>query len=451
MSHPVLKAVGESATINVYVGYRLTGGDESSELRLYVDKKGDDSNDGRSIFRPLATIDKAVEIAGNVIGTTPSWATNAITGGIVHVGPSTDAHPHVISNPLTLPDNLTIAGVNDALRSVWVTPSTASSDGFLMASGCRLQGLSFKGFVLDPLPSTILAGTNPITSTLNGFVAAFAPGAVINRSPAIHDCTNHSNEGGGIKADADVISNSSLSRLMTLDAFTQVSSGGIGCLIDNDAFVEMVSFYCYAAAFHVLARNGGAGNMQNSNTGFGAFGLVADGYRTVTYPAGYVLPGKLYANGATTLVVNGADKSFSAGEEIPEGAVVKSGGATLRYGSRIITGSHNLEWVNGSIDGQDDAWGAYPPEQGGTGSGTIPWRVGVGSDHGVVIGTFTDESGNERSINRSSTAAFATAATEAELEATVAEEIVRQSDGTVGGLNFLRSILSFCLPFFKSR
>lgn len=435
----------ERPTITAVIGERFTGGDESAELLMWVDKGGDNANDGRSQFRPVRDIEAAIDKAASIIGTEPSWAANPITGGHVIVNPSSDAHPHEIPCLLEMPPNLTISSRSDALRSAWVKPSAgnASKNGFLMNSGCRLQGLSFKGWTLDPPIYSVLSGD--INAAMTGFVASFLPGATITRSPAIHDCTHHSPNGGGLHANAAVLNAASLSRLFTTDAFTQVLSGGLSYLIDDDAYVEIVSGFSYAAQAHVLARRGGACNMTNSNTGFGGYCFIADGYRLVTYPAGYRLPGNLYANGTVTLSVNGADQVFTAGQIIPRGALVKTGGATLRRGSFCLTTSHNLEWLNGSVDGADDGWAAYPPEQGGTGGPTNPERIGVGSNHGVVIGSFTDEAGETRTVNRTSTAAFSVA--KDAQAGNVADEIVIGADGTIRGRKFQQSILAQITPF----
>lgn len=444
------KLITEKAVTKAYTGTYFTGGDESAELVIYVDKGGDDSNDGRSMFRPVKTIEAALDKAGNIIGTEPSWAANQIDGAQIMVGPAPKSQPHTIANqsgPLEVPRNTTVRGTG--VRSCFFAPAAPRTNGFALNSGTRMEMFGITGFTLEPLASTLISGTNPIDTIQTGFAFCWKSGANITLSPAIHDVTNHSYLGGGVHADGSILDNASLSRLITTDAFTNVLSGGFAYVVDGTAYVEIVSGYAYTMRAHVLARNGGAVDMTNSKTGFGAYSLIADGYRTVTYPSGYVLPGKLYANGDITLTVNGADKSYGAGDEIPEGAVVKSGGATLRFGSRIVTNSHTLSWLNASVDGADDNWGAYPPEQGGTGARTQPERIAVGSNHGVVIGQFTDESGSLRSVNRTSTDDFQTAKNNQANN--VANEIVQESSGVIVGLNYLRSILRFGLAFFKSR
>lgn len=450
MTFPISHAVSDRPRTEIFLGDYLTGGDESAEAVFYVDKGGSDLNDGRSMMRPLATIEEALSKADAVIGTTPSWANNAIDGATIYLGPATAAHPHTIQNgsePLTVPKNTTIRGAG--IRACFLSPATPTNNGFALNSGCRVEHLSVQGFQLSPLAATLLNDTNPITTAMTGFVFCFASGANITRSPAIHDVTNHSFLGGGIHADGSILDNASLSRLMTTDAFTNVLSGGFAYVVDDDAYVEAVSSYCYTAQAHVLARNGGEIDLTNSKTGFSNYALIADGYRLVTYAAGYELPGKLYANGSLTVEVNGLDRTYTAGQEVPEGAAVKAGGATLRYGSRIVTNSHTMQYIGAGTDGQDDAWASYPPQQGGTGTPTNPERIAVASNHGVVIGQVTDESGGLRSINRSVTDAFSVAK-DAQEDA-VQDEIIQQSDGTIRGRNFTKSQLALMLPFFKSR
>lgn len=437
MTFPISHAVSQRPRTELFLGDYLTGGDESGELELFVDKLGSDDNDGRSRMRPLRTVAKAMEIAGNTIGTTPSWATNAIRGAYVELGPAPREQAHVVDNSgggLVVPANTTLRG-RGGLRATWLQPQVATSDGFRLESRTYVSELSFFGWQLSPAASTLTTGTYGDSQT--GFVFAFNPGASISTSPYIQNCTNASAGGGGMIVDGSVLASGTKLNSMVVDAYTQVGSGGIGAKVVNDGFVQFVSFFCNFKDFHVLAVDGGSCTLVNSNTSFGDVAFAAHGYRTITYPAGYVVIPGLRADGSITMLVGGQAVSFSAGEEIPRDAVVPSGGRTLRYPSRIIFDSHSMSWAGAGTLGADDNFADLPPGQGGTGPIGDPEKYAIATGGGVIYGQTSDETGDFRIIARNSDVATATQ---------VLQDIRMRSEGYIDGENYRASVIAVALP-----
>jgi hypothetical protein len=70
---------------------------------------------------------------------------------------------------------------------------------------------------------------------------------------------------------------------MVAAAFTIVSFGGIGYLIKNDGYVQLVSVFCIFCGDGVLAESGGYASITNSATNFGIYALRAIGFNNFAY------------------------------------------------------------------------------------------------------------------------------------------------------------------------
>ncbi|AET72830.1 hypothetical protein CPVG_00024 [Cyanophage KBS-S-1A] len=77
--------------------------------------------------------------------------------------------------------------------------------------------------------------------------------------------------------DGSLPSASSPLRSFVVDSFTQICLDGPGCLVTNNGYAQLVSFFGTFCHYHTKALNGGQANLTNSTTDFGRYGLIADG------------------------------------------------------------------------------------------------------------------------------------------------------------------------------
>ncbi|NHK40034.1 phage tail fiber protein, partial [Thermus thermophilus] len=254
---------------------------------IYVDSEnGNDSFDGHRIINPKRTIKNAVASAN--------------AGDIVYVVPGVYQE--------ALPINITVSNlsiVGQSIRSCFIHPTAATETEtmFRCNSGTYITGFTFAG-----LKASGTRGGNPIDSdstyglpTNQGWVAGFYPGCVVKKSPYIQNCTNFADSGidnnsfdpnnfqgtggdltsaptgGGILVDGSLPSASSPLRSFVVDSFTQICLDGPGCLVTNNGYAQLVSFFGTFCHYHTKALNGGQANLTNSTTDFGRYGLIADG------------------------------------------------------------------------------------------------------------------------------------------------------------------------------
>ena len=254
---------------------------------IYVDAaNGNDSFDGHRIINPKRTIKNAVASAN--------------AGDIVYVVPGVYQE--------TLPIDITVSNlsiVGQSIRSCFIHPTAATETQtmFRCNSGTYITGFTFAG-----LKASGTRGGNPIDSdstyglpTNQGWVAGFYPGCVVKKSPYIQNCTNFADSGidnnsfdpnnfqgtggdltsaptgGGILVDGSLPSASSPLRSFVVDSFTQICLDGPGCLVANNGYAQLVSFFGTFCHYHTKALSGGQVNLTNSTTDFGRYGLIADG------------------------------------------------------------------------------------------------------------------------------------------------------------------------------
>jgi hypothetical protein len=75
---------------------------------------------------------------------------------------------------------------------------------------------------------------------------------------------------------------------MVCDSFTQYNEAGIGVSLTNNAYAQLVSIFTIATEVGIAANSGGQCDLTNSNSSFGIFGLVADGFGRVEF-SGFTL------------------------------------------------------------------------------------------------------------------------------------------------------------------
>jgi hypothetical protein len=246
---------------------------------IFVQKNGDDDNNGDSWDSAVFTFEKALELA--------VLRNNELT--LIDVGPG----EYFTQGHLDIPDNTLI---RSAHRSVVIRPVPGYEERnvFRMGSGCFIEGPVFEGWRVDDLD-------NPT----EGFAVAFRPGAVITRVPYVHKIVvrsvrtwdtvappldrNNQNpyvgRGGGVcLADGAVLSPYSIfPNIMTWGA-TPVSHNGIGYCAKNGGLINAVNAVSLWAHKHFYAIDGGQIVLSSCSTQFGDFTMVSKGTRNIVFP-----------------------------------------------------------------------------------------------------------------------------------------------------------------------
>lgn len=384
--------------------------------RLYVNLEGSDSADGDSPATALRTIRRAVELS------TPGTAI-LVQAGV-----------YVETCPMVVPREVGIFG--DSLRQVTIKPTEATKyEGFFQVdSGFYCFGCTFTGHQQGTHNGTYkTAWVVQFNATANNLALGASDfGAYITRSPYMQNCTSltaRQNEGaggsvstgvtgGGLMVDGAACADNSPLRSMVVDSFTQVNLGGPGCLIKNDGFAQLVSFFSTFCEYHVKCETGGQASISASTTNFGTYGLWADGYSpnpvfsgtasgsttnyvnvvNISNPRfGYIarpLPGLLMQVGNSFYTVTGSVPltGGQAGYRVnffPALATAIPQGTTINFvrRSQISTGGHNMEYVGAGTN-----YNALP-ENGGV---PIPANETVETNKGRVFFISFDHLGNLR-------------------------------------------------------
>lgn len=251
---------------------------------IYVAESGHDLNNTGTIDSPLKTLGAAAVIA--------------MPGDVVYVAPGTYVEPVL---PIRWRYDVTLFG--SGLRTAIVQGAAGQefNDIFKVDSGFWCWGLSFAGHQADATRQAWAVSYNELAD--NTARGAISPGAFILKSPYIQNCTSitaeddagtagsasEGNTGGGIKVDGAACALNSPIRSMVVDSYTQVNLGGPGCLVLNDGYAQLVSFFGTFCTYHVRTEAGGQVNLSGGGTtDFGTYGLMADGYS----------PKPLYTGGA---------------------------------------------------------------------------------------------------------------------------------------------------------
>ncbi len=251
---------------------------DSRRIYLSKDTKANDSNNGTSPEEPLLTFAAAIAAAepGDVIEVSPGTYTEA-------------------SLPLRVPRDVGIFA--KSLRQVKIQPAAGQEmNGFFKVdSGFWVWGLEFAGHQADLAnnqQSWAISFDDQADNTAAPLNAS-GLGAFILKSPYVQNCSSVTAEddagtagsvsvgdtGGGIEVDGDKCAANSPIRSMVVDSYTQVNLGGPGCLVLNDGYAQLVSFFGTFCTFHVKSETGGQANLSGGGTtDFGDQGLVADGY-----------------------------------------------------------------------------------------------------------------------------------------------------------------------------
>ncbi len=255
---------------------------QSVARTIYVQEIGSDTNDGSSLSKAVATIERAIQLA-----------TASGSPALIEVYPG----DYVTQGNLDLPDGCVIRSAHRT-ATIRPAPGFETRNVFRMGSGCFVEGFLIEDFRLDSL-------TNPTS----GFAFSFRPGAVINRVPYAHKCAIRTGRtwgpvappldrnasptanpavgigGGVVLADGLVCSPySPYPNIMTWGA-TPVSHNGIGYCAKNGGLINAVNAVSMWAHKHFLAMSGGQIVLSACSTQFGDFSLAAEGYRDIVVPA----------------------------------------------------------------------------------------------------------------------------------------------------------------------
>jgi hypothetical protein len=260
---------------------------------VYVATNGDDTRDGRSLVNAVATIERGVEIAANLLGSYHELEQTLGGPVLVSVYPGV----YVSDGSIRVPDRCAIVSSGGQ----YATEVHASTSGrtnfanmFLLGSGCYLQGFAFRNQEIDDFD-------NPT----GGFAVAFRPGAYFTRSCYIRDCSQVSNytadkitapldpangnplvgKGGGVLlADRQLVSKNSIFPYMLGFGATPRSPNGIGYCAKNGAGINGIGSLGIFQRICFFALNGGQLTLNNSGTQFGDISMRSTGNMLVVSP-----------------------------------------------------------------------------------------------------------------------------------------------------------------------
>lgn len=253
---------------------------------FYVSKSiyASDLNGGTSQNEPLASLSVAVQKANAYVTANPGALCT------IHLAPGTYTETNL---PLRVRRNICIKG-DGILRTTTVKPAAGQEmNGFLKVdSGFMAWGLTFAGHQANSGTGQQAWAIAFDETADNTAIGASGLGAYIQISPYIQNCTSMTAEddsgvapstsvgdtGGGILVDGASCAPNSPIRSMVVDSYTQVNLGGPGCLVKNDGYAQLVSFFGTFCTYHVRTESGGQVNLSGGTTDFGTYGLMADGF-----------------------------------------------------------------------------------------------------------------------------------------------------------------------------
>jgi hypothetical protein len=245
---------------------------------LYIQKNGNDRNEGTTWSSAFSSFEKAIETATE---------RNELT--VIDVGPGV----YYTAGHLDVPDDCVIKATH---RTVFIKPIPGFEERnvFRLGSGCFIEGFVFEDWRLDDLD-------NPT----EGFAACFRPGALITRVPYVHkvvvrttpywtsiapplDIPNGNplvGRGAGvILADAAVLDPDSIFPNIMAWGATPVTHNGIGYCAKNGGLINAINAISIWSHKHFYALSGGQIVLSACSTQFGDYTMVSDGSRQIISP-----------------------------------------------------------------------------------------------------------------------------------------------------------------------
>lgn len=311
---------------------------------IYVSKSAgaNDSNNGTSPGEPLLTLFAAVQKANAYVAANPGAPC------LIQLAPGVYTENFL---PLRIRRNICIAG-DGILRTTTIKPAAGQEmNGFFKVdSGFMAWGLTFAGHQANSITGEQSWAISFDEQANNTALGASSLGAYIQVSPYIQNCTSLTAEddsgvapsvstgdtGGGILVDGNACALNSPIRSMVVDSYTQVNLGGPGCLVRNDGYAQLVSFFGTFCTYHVRTETGGQVNLSGGTTDFGTYGLMADGFSPQAIYTGQVRAAVYGAIGAVrTATVDPSTDLFTStshGFVVGDRLTVQVDGGTLPGG-----------------------------------------------------------------------------------------------------------------------
>jgi hypothetical protein len=243
---------------------------------VYVSPDGSNGSTGRNENRPVASIEKALEII-EAQGEPTGW-TVKLLGGVSSAG------------EIPVPDFTTIMSANMQRRTI-ITPTAGNEvrNVFLCGNGAHLYGLKFTGWQIDDFDDPT-----------KGFAMAFRPGAIILPggvpygqncvvtsaltevpTPLPMDAENgnpaHPKGGGCVLADASVLSAYTVFPNMMTWGFTPSTANGMGYVARKRGFINPVNAIGIGAHRHFMCIDGGQMVVSGSSSQFGDYSFWSEG------------------------------------------------------------------------------------------------------------------------------------------------------------------------------
>jgi len=303
-AYSVLASDGQGKTVWNPPGARI--GNE-----LFVNKFGSDENFGKSPGDGFLTIKKACSVAQ------PGDTIRVFAGLYTEDG------------PIQVPERVAVVG--EDLRRTLVTTS-GQTDLYHVRRGCYIAQQSFVG---PSNPSAMVS----FPTMGNGY----ADGTEENwQSPYVQNCTNFVPDSIGMRIDGNRAGGF---KSMVLDAFTQYNQNGIGVSITNFGYAQLVSLFTICCDTAVFCDTGGVCDLNNSNSSFGNFGLVA--------------------NGATPLQYTGTVVTAPTGDSVDSLVINVGAGASQEFKDTAELLRLNKEFIAteavGFLTSTDGPYGVYGP------------------------------------------------------------------------------------------
>jgi hypothetical protein len=243
---------------------------------VYVSPDGNNGSTGRNEDRPVASIEKALEIIE--AQAEPAGWTVKLLGNVQSSG------------EIEVPDFTTIKSANMQRRSI-ISPSSGNEESnvFLCGNGAHLYGLKFTGWEIDDfdnptkgfamtfrsgaiiLPGGVPYGQNCVVTSALTEIPAPLPMDAENGNPA------HPKGGGCVLADASVLSAYSVFPNIMTWGFTPSSANGLGYVSRNRGFINPVNAIGVGAHRHFMCLDGGQMVVSGSSSQFGDYSFWSEG------------------------------------------------------------------------------------------------------------------------------------------------------------------------------
>jgi hypothetical protein len=292
----------------IYRGIELT---KDVGLIFVSNGNGKDTNDGRNVGGPFASITKALSVAQD--------------GDLIYIYPGSYQEEF----PMTVPKGVTIQG--DSIRGVEIQPTSAtqSNDAFLLNVDTTIENLTVKDFFYNSGADTGYAFK--FANNYNNVVFQQDPG----RSPYIRNVSvitkgtttsvtdprgyDSADAGRGALVDGNVVASTSRSASMLFHSVTFITPGVTGLVLKSGVQVEWLNSFTYFAETSIKLEQGTGRTLPGGTTAYGAElrmiasasvygnkGIVADGANCLAYAINhnfaYIGSGKNVTNDNTQTI-----------------------------------------------------------------------------------------------------------------------------------------------------